>query len=315
MLMAIQVCAVKQKSGGYHILLPDDVVMVRGGASSSNGGGTIFSPSPAAPDPVRTVNITLSNVPYVHQYIYNGANRLYRSRDYCGIASALMVRGKNEKGTSAPILYYSGLKTNAQGTNDDLKKIDENLQQGQYGNYGKQVDVYANHGLLYLGRESIDEQYSYTTDILKGVFTGKLRSVNDTAFNYGYVKSVTMGVMSATIGTSNSATKAIWDHINTYNEPVVVVVDSNKQNNINTQNYTAPTLHYIVIMGIREASSGGTRYFSVYDPANNSSYPIQYTEANLRYFMEMPSNAPEWVYWYGMRQANPPAYILKVKGK
>ncbi|MDR0628163.1 MAG: hypothetical protein LBG24_00670 [Treponema sp.] len=110
---------------------------------------------------------------------------------------------------------------------------------------------------------------------------------------------------------------AIWDHINNYRQPVVVVVDSNKQNLGNgiRNSSGSLTLHYIVIRGIKEDSSG-IRYFLVYDPGYYSRN-FEYTEDQLVYLMGM-YGAPEWVYRYGKDTIVPygdmPAYMLTVYG-
>jgi hypothetical protein len=114
----------------------------------------------------------------------------------------------------------------------------------------------------------------------------------------------------------SAATKAIWDHIKANKQPVVVV-DSNKQgggNRVRTSSIR-PTLHYIVIRGIREDRAGGTRYFMVYDPAVYSS-ALEYTEEDLRSLIALPGNTyPPWVYNYGQYiTGGDPAYIIKVQG-
>jgi hypothetical protein len=120
----------------------------------------------------------------------------------------------------------------------------------------------------------------------------------------------------------STATKAVWDHINTYNQPVVVIVDSNKQvlGGGTKPSSSAPFLHYIVIRGINENSSGGTRRFSVHDPLD-PTYPLVYTEEELRSIMVLSSvgTNPTWVYEYGSNVVDPgyrrdPAYILTVQG-
>jgi hypothetical protein len=51
---------------------------------------------------------------------------------------------------------------------------------------------------------------------------------------------------------------------------VGVVVDSNKQVLSSGTKYSSsdPILHYIVIQGIKEDGSGGTRYFYAHDPGD-----------------------------------------------
>jgi hypothetical protein len=122
----------------------------------------------------------------------------------------------------------------------------------------------------------------------------------------------------ATKGIS-PATIAVWDHINAYNQPVVIVVDSNKQKPGGGTKLSSSRiiLHYIVIRGIRESSS--TRYFSVYNPAD-SVYPLEYTEKELMSIMTLSgATDPPWVYEYACNIVYPPyrtdpAYILTVQG-
>jgi hypothetical protein len=75
-----------------------------------------------------------------------------------------------------------------------------------------------------------------------------------------------------------------------------------------------PTLHYIVIKGIFEESSGGIRHFDVHDPDTYTNSTD--SEAGLRTLIAMPDNAPVWVYDYGSQTTGSvnPAYILMVQG-
>jgi hypothetical protein len=118
----------------------------------------------------------------------------------------------------------------------------------------------------------------------------------------------------ATKGLSN-ATKAIWDHVNNYHQPVVVVVDSNKQAYDQALSSSIePTLHYVVIKGISDNTSG-TRYFTVYDPALAYTEGVTFTESNLRKLIALPHNTPVWVEKYGNQKVGyDPAYILTVQG-
>jgi hypothetical protein len=243
-----------------------------------------------------------------------------------------MVRAKNGKNfSSIPILYDSSKDYNYWEVDTDMKKIDDYLLNGEYGSTIKRVDVLANQGLLYIDMNLSDtaknweSQYVSTVGILEGVYTGKLggiRSKSDSvSVGSQYVTSVSMRPISASLKSGNKeiseATKAIWDHIKNYRQPVVVVVDSNKQlpysNNVQSS-WDNPTLHYIVIKGISEDSSGGTRHFVIYDPMFYSEN-TKYTEANLRKLMALPDNTPAWVYKYGYREVgSDPAYILTVQG-
>ena len=91
-----------------------------------------------------SVNITLNNVPYVNQHITNNQRSIY----YCGLASALMVRGKDSFGYSAPTV--PNVAANMQKMDNYL------LGNNRYGHrlngwsgYPGSIDVVQNKGLLY----------------------------------------------------------------------------------------------------------------------------------------------------------------------
>jgi hypothetical protein len=327
-LAAIWAVALKPEGGGYRLLQPEEAAMVRGGSSISIG-----STSSSA------VNISLNNVPYVTRYLSpaerNNTEKRGRDAEYCGIASALMVRAKYEKNASrAPsFMYDANTGFNYTNTDSDMRTIDDNLLMGRYGyNIPRPVDVLANKGLLYIDKTAGDSdtaretQYNTTVNILKGVFTGKVGDLTSPfpdfvlSDNY-HVTSVSMRPISAALKGGgreiSDATKAIWNHIRDYRQPVVVVVDSNKQILGSSQiqlSSSPPTLHYIVITGINETNSGDVRYFSVYNPADRN-FPIKYTEENLRTLIALPDNTPAWVHKYGNRKVvQDPAYILTVQG-
>lgn len=348
-LAAIWAAALEPGGGGYRLLQPEEAAMVRGGSavaqaasSASNAVVSALCPGPAVPaigagTPTGTgtgkaVNIILANVPYVTQIVNNSTDS--RGAYYCGLASALMVRAKNKLSDStAPVLYYDWSGVNAGNADNALVDMDWYLRYGYYGSGtgSTAVDVAANRtGLLYTSSTATkEEQYLATVNILKGVYTGKFKDGRtDNLLNYGHVSGVIMGPASTgkyiiTITEMSVATKEIWNHIKANYQPVVVVVDSNKQvyssQDGKVQSTSGPpTLHYIVIRGIRENGSGGTRYFLVYDPWLYSRN-LEYTEENLLKLMALPSNTkPKWVYDYGTENVTPkwdiPAYILKVQG-
>jgi hypothetical protein len=212
------------------------------------------------------------------------------------------------------------------------KGIDSNLLSGNYRyaySSASTIDIVRNQGLLYISGSSSDDnpererQYNITVDIMRAVYMGKLGdprySYSDYLFvDNNHVSSVSMRPISAASngGTVNisEATKAIWDHIKNYHQPVVVVVDSKKQagNTAKTSN-AVPTLHYIVIRGISEESAGGIRRFWIHDPGAYSD--VSYSESDLRKLMALPYNTPAWVYNYGYQKVgSDPAYILTVQG-
>jgi hypothetical protein len=322
MLTAVSAAAVTPKSGGVRLLHQAEAAKIRGGCSTSGGGSA-------------AVNIPLNNVPYVNQYINpydnrNTSQEVSRSTKYCGIASALMVRAKYEKGaSSAPFLHDISRGYNFWDADADMKKIDGYLLNGRYGSTIKRVDVLANQGLLYVDSSLSDNatnwssQYNTTVGILEGVYTGKLGGIQSQAdavhLDNRHVTGVSMRPISASLKSGSKeisdATKAIWNHIKDYRQPVVVVVDSNKQvGNIVRMSSNIPTLHYIVIRGISEDSSGGTRYFYAYDPFIYIN-DLKYSESDLRKLIALPDNTLAWVYKYGNQKVgSDPAYILTVQG-
>lgn len=316
MFATVSVAALKPIGGEVRILQPQEAAMIRGG---SGGGGKASAKE----------DITLKNVPYITQHL-NSANYgsidIARSKRYCGIAAALMVRAKNEKDTAnAPSSLWNGWDSvNYQTVDTAMKRIDDNLKLGYYGFNAPKVDVLTNKGLLYINPNlsSINPydataQFDVTAAILRGVYTGtsgdplNARKNSDAiSFDKGHVT----GVMMWATGAQN-ATSSIWNHIKNNHQPAVVVVDSNKQvANKVISSPNEPTLHYIVIMGISEESPGGTRYFSVYNPGIYIG-GLKYSEQDLQKLIALPRNTPAWVYYYG----NPivgsdPAYVLTVQG-
>jgi hypothetical protein len=155
-----------------------------------------------------------------------------------------------------------------------------------------------------------------------GLLGDPSKSISDNiSWDRGHVSGVSMRPISASLKSGKAkisdATEAIWNHIRDYQQPVVVVVDSNKQNGVYVVTSTIPpTLHYIVIKGIYEDKSGGKRNFLIHDPGNYFNNSLSYSEDNLRTLIALPGNAPAWVYDYGSQTQGSvdPAYILMVQG-
>jgi hypothetical protein len=287
-------------TGAMELRLLDEqeAASVYGGVSmSSSSGGKGGS---SAPQPV---NIQLKNVPYVYQYTSNP-----RSNNFCGLASALMVRAKEKKNMDGPMLWESRIES-------DMDIMDSNLQRGTYL-FGAPLDVVRNNGLLYLDSfDSRSTQWSKTVSILSKLYTAK--GTDGVFFDKGHVSSVEAKILSA-----NNATEVIWNHIKNERQPVVIVIDSEIRYDVDKQKSLplsyrrkTPTLHYNVVMGIKESS--GTRGFLVYDPAiMTNEYYFYYTESQLRILMALPSNTPAWVYEYPRDSLSiyDPCYILLVRG-
>jgi hypothetical protein len=219
-----------------------------------------------------------------------------------------MVRAKNAKNAAAAPYLSSGF------VESDLKKMDDNLN--YWGTYaGLRMDVYANRGLLYISSDSKKVQYNNTVKILQALYTAKR---TDGIFcDNNHVSGVTVKVLDA---SSSAAADAIWNHINNYRQPVVVVIDSNIRdyvgvNSVAPSPRSPPILHYAVVYGIKNIS--GTRMFTFYDPAGfGNRVSREYSDRQLSTLMLMPSNSPSWVYQYPASDLSIgyPAYILLVQG-
>ncbi|MDR2052502.1 MAG: hypothetical protein LBP80_03730 [Treponema sp.] len=191
--------------------------------------------------------------------------------------------------------------------------MDENLYWKTYA--GLKVDLAVNKGLLYISSDSRKVQYDNTVKILQALYTAKRNDgiTNDS----NHVSGSTFKVLDA---SSSAATDAIWNHINNYRQPVVVVIDSNIRDYVQSYGVapasrSPPTLHYVVVYGIK--NTGGTRIFTFYDPAGyGNGTSRNYDDRQLSALMLMPSNSPAWVYQYPASDLNRPypAYILLVQG-
>jgi hypothetical protein len=219
-----------------------------------------------------------------------------------------MVRAKNAKNTTSPPGLSDGF------VESDLKRMDDNLYWKTYANL--KIDLAANHGLLYISSfDSRKVQYDNTAKILQALYTSKKK--DGIVYDNNHVSGVTVNVLDA---SSSSATDAIWNHINNYRQPVVVLIDSYIQDYV--EKYEAapvprspPVLHYVVVYGIKNTS--GTKIFTLYDPAGVGGLASRsYNDRQLSALMLMPSNSLAWVYQYPSRDLNRPypAYILLVQG-
>ena len=246
---------------------------------------------------------------------------------------------------TAPALYSKNTDRNYPYIDNTIRQIYKYLQEGKYGGY--RVDVCDNNrGLIYIDPSlTVQEQYDTTVKILTELYIGKvsLGIIND-LINNGVLDKTSidtksnMSSIAVEVLSAPDAADAIWDHINKNKEPVVVVIDSNKQDDYGKYDSTKntpdpisgkipdPTLHYILVRGIRE--NGSTRYFSVYDqwghidsatnPVVANEKPIEHEEKDLVALMALPANTPAWLfaYWTGKHPntTDLPAFILKVNG-
>jgi hypothetical protein len=297
-------------AGDILILDSNAVSNVYGGANTSSGG-SLKGPSVAATTKPKTpVDITLKNVPYINQYTNN-----VRSNNYCGLASALMVRGKDKRGVQkAPFM-------NEQTTIiSNLERVDDNLLFGLYnpsGYYNPEykIDVAANGGLLYVSQYGDRiSQYNKSVEILTALYLSKNNDfISD---DYNHVSKVQAKILKRDY---NAAANEIWNHIENFQQPVVIVVDSRMQYYIDknmdipdNNKREIPALHYMVVVGIVERFE---KIFRVLDPADKRS-PFEYSAKQLGNLMCLPPNTPAWVYKHPKEDLNiyDPCYILFIQG-
>ena len=232
---------------------PAELKTVKGGISSGGGGGGKGGTANS-----KQVNIVLSNVPYVNQYVSGNS----RSNAYCGLANALMVRAKDAAGAPTPTVSNPA---------SSMRSMDVNLLNGYTSGTDHSIDVVRNQGLFYANfYDNAATQYNKTIRVINDIYT----KYNDGIIHRRHVTSVDAAVASAA-----QTPDTIWNHIKNYNQPVVVVIDSNisahmQNNDTPPSTRGTPTLHYVVIRGIREQTQGGTKYFSVYDPARAEEQPV-----------------------------------------
>jgi hypothetical protein len=297
-------------AGNILILDSREVSNVYGGANTSSGGSLKGPSMPDTTKPKAPVDITLKNVPYVHQYTNN-----VRSNNYCGLASALMVRGKDKRGVkTAPFMNEQTTVIN------NLDRVDYNLLSGLYNpsgyfNQGYIVDVATNGGLLYISQYGDRiSQYNKSVEILTALYLAKN---NDHIWDdYDHVSSVQAKIMKKEF---NGATNEIWNHIEKFEQPVVIVVDSRMQDYIeknrdipDNKKRDIPALHYMVVVGIVERAE---KIFRVLDPAGRRT-PKEYTAKQLGDLMCLPPNTPAWVYSHPKEDLKifDPCYILFIQG-
>jgi hypothetical protein len=267
------------------VLSKAEAVMIRGGGSSKS------SSSPAS------VNIALSNVPYIYQDIAGYT----RSKYYSGIASALMIRSKGRIGGSPNFYSRSQIESY-------MKRADTDLLNGYYR--GIKINLVPNDLLFVNASYSRSFQFEYTKTAVLDLF---YRSFTYLPNPY-YVSS-----LSVSVDNYYDTGPKIWNQIKNNRQPVVVIVDVNKLNYYNKggsypASSTARTLRYQVIYGIYEQN--GQKYVRVHDPLlANQRYNV-FLASQYEDILVMSERAPAWVYPYAAVDLGKykPSYIMLVYG-
>ena len=264
-----------------------------GGSSGGKGGGGSSS---------RYDDITLKNIPYYQQNDSTNS----RSQYYCGLASAMMVRNMGYSySSSAYCTTLSQLQVN-----EYMKAVDNALKSLRASFYfsrlesGDSINL-AEHGLLYYDYLLDNASWNSASD------RGKLFSKTWGVLNSLYTDATLSGLLpiqyyvgniSVRVAPTSSAEDQIWSHIKNKKQPVVVVMDSNRSDELILQHSingmtASPTLHYEVIVGIKEDSSG--KWFIVNDPWETYGPNRKYKASDFVKAMEVNSGVmPQWVYYY-----------------
>lgn len=279
-------------------------------ALGGGGGGKIGSGGARA----TPVNIELQNVPYVSQNIHTyypgiGTDALARSDSYCGLASALMVRAMGDDYTDMASRARDFRYWHDGDGNYALEMWEfDKLLRYSAGNIGLgNLDIHRDknwRGLLYRDAGGDKDNFDATKKLLKTLYT---TNYFRTAHSFGReenVRSVEVQVVDET-----EVIDIIWKHIERYKKPVVTIIDSNKITNLYSSDI--PFLHYNIVFGITQKN--GNKELLVYDPLevfNKEKY-----EADVyRKMLSLPSNTPDWLYWYGRSKGiSNPCYIMTVR--
>lgn len=281
-------------------------------ALGGGGGGKIGSGG------ARTtpVNIELRNVPYVSQNIHTyylgiSADALERSDSYCGLASALMVRAMGDDYTDMASrardfrYWHDGDGNYALEMWEFDKLLRYSAGNISLGNLDIH-DTYSQNrrGLLYRDAGSDKDNFTATRRLLEKLYTANSFG---TAHSFGRednVRSVEVQVVDET-----EVIDIIWKHIERYKKPVVTIIDSNKVRNLYSSR--TPFLHYNVVYGIKK--NQGNSYFLIHDPISTYNQKTYKTD-DYRKMLSLPSNTPDWLYWYGRSKGiSNPCYIMTVR--
>ncbi len=230
-----------------------------------------------------------------------------------------MIRTKREYGYNAA-LYGNPYSTYEY--EDYLIRMDNALRAApgsSYNPFQYQIDVIANHGLLYVNPYVSDKtQYERTDELLRDMYYRIEYFPYEGGWDYEIfpVKSVYLGCINIQIYPADQVVNKIWEHINNYWEPVVTIIDSNKIGTVLSRDIydgsAATTLHYNVVIGIKERD--GTRYFIVYDPIRRYN-KREYKVDDYKWMMTIPPDVSgSWVYDYPYydKGIDEPCYVMTV---
>ena len=296
----------KDISKNIRLLSIEEKETVTGGLFGGGGKGGGVSSS------INYDNITLSNVPYYNQT--NGIDNNWRSKYYCGLTSTFMVRHMGNDYNSSNYYVYA----NQSDVDKCMQVVDSalnsssaylsfySLDNGEYLNivgsatkYNPQYDG----GLLYTNSfMTSNQQFEKTKSIINELYTSNLKRLMwDDTLNKTNVNNVSIEVLGHT-----EVLDKIWNHIRDNKKPVVVVMDSSctidliKKKSIFGMSYS-PVLHYNVIVGIKEDSTG--KYFIINDPGENDflgkgEHRLYKAEDYVNSLRINRYVKPDWVYEY-----------------
>ncbi|MDR1248295.1 MAG: hypothetical protein LBK63_03235 [Treponema sp.] len=294
------------------VLTANDVAAIKGGVSTGGGSGGLFKTTitPAS----STVNIQLSNVPYIYQENdYPISGYVDRSEAYCGLASALMVRTKLKY---KEIAYSIGHGFDYQW----MEKIDRWLDLRWDS---KHINIYPT-GLVFVGSNMNSENFDNTKSILREIYLTKDDpNTGDSVFfhpnNTDRISGLDMQLQEPDMAMNN-----IWNHINANKQPVVVITDSvllgyyftDRRSQYPSENMPR-VLHYVVIAGIRNTNS--YREYLILDPLQIRG--TRYLkEEELKDVITLKKDRStfisqdQWVFEYTMTTGSRGSYIMLVNG-
>lgn len=274
------------------------------------GGGKIGS----AGVRTNTVSIELQNVPYVQQNIDTyypgvGADALERSDSYCGLASAMMVRAMGDDYTDMSSRAWDFRSWSRGNYALEMWEFDKLLKYSAGNIDLGNLDIHDTYdskwrGLLFRDAGSDKGNFDATKKLLEKLYTTNSFGTFHSFGREENVRSVEVQVVDET-----KVIDIIWKHIEKYKKPVVTIIDSNKITNLYSSDI--PFLHYNIVFGI--TNKNGNKELLVYDPLEIFNKEKYETDV-YRQMLSLPSNTPDWLYWYGQSKGiSNPCYIMTVK--
>lgn len=298
---------IKQSEQARIMSLLESLSVVGGFSSSGSGsssGKLLSSSSSGSSVSNNNVNIELKNVPYVFQEgVYYADPE--RAKRYCGFATATMIRGKGCDYKEDD--YATWFNKNDRYEHErSMVDMDNYLREVAWSEDLKCVDVVKNEGLLYLPDwgENNETCFLETEKILEKLYTSNNFLSYTRVLEQDNVHSCRIQVVD-----EEDVIDKIWNHITTYKEPVVTIIDSNKLDNLNS--WAQPILHYNVVYGIKKENN--RKKLLVYDPLQEYKKRT-YAPDEYKQMMSLPYDTPAWLYDYGVEcGVFDPCYIMTIK--